>query len=246
MRPFRYAVAVMAAVLAVHLYADPRHIDPRAYLEHIKYLASDELEGRGDGAPGLEKAADYIGKSFGASGLEPAGDNGTFFQKFELVAGLSIEPGNSVTFKTPRRVGLAADRARLRPAVDVVGPSVALAAPGRVCRIRHLRGAAWLRRLCGPRCGGQGRPDFYARAAGKRPGEPLRRPDQHRLLVGRAQGGSRRARTARRPSCWSTIRRTTRRRRSSAAGCAIRRRRNTACRSSIFRAIGCSRRSAPR
>jgi hypothetical protein len=97
------AVLVMAAALAIHLYADPRHVDPRAYLDHIKYLSSDELEGRGDGAPGLEKAADYIAKSFRASGLEPAGDNGTFFQRFELVSGLSVEPGNSVTFKTPRK-----------------------------------------------------------------------------------------------------------------------------------------------
>src|SRR5216110_1084368 len=94
---------VLAAVCAAHLYADPRHIDPRAYLNHIKYLASDELEGRGDGAPGLEKAADYIAASFRASGLEPGGANGTFFQPFELVSGLSIQPGNAVTFTSPRR-----------------------------------------------------------------------------------------------------------------------------------------------
>ena len=103
MKLSRLCAVVMGAVFAIHLHADPRHIDPRAYLEHIKYLASDELEGRGDGAPGLEKAADYIGKDFTASGLEPAGDNGTFFQKFELVAGLAVQPGNSVTFTTPRR-----------------------------------------------------------------------------------------------------------------------------------------------
>jgi hypothetical protein len=96
-------VLLVAAAGAAHLYADPRHVDPRAYLNHIKYLASDELEGRGDGAPGLEKAADYIGAGFRASGLEPGGDNGTFFQTFNLVSGLSIQPGNAVTFTTPRR-----------------------------------------------------------------------------------------------------------------------------------------------
>ena len=90
-------ITLCAMVFALHLFADPRHIDPRSFLEHIRYLASDELEGRGDGSPGLEKAADYIGKSFAATGLEPAGDNGTFFQKFELVAGLSLLPGNAVT-----------------------------------------------------------------------------------------------------------------------------------------------------
>src|SRR3954471_19577814 len=93
----------LASACAAQLFADPAHVDPRAYLNHIKYLASDELEGRGDGAPGLEKAADYIGAGFRASGLEPGGDNGTFFQTFNLVSGLSIQPGNAVTFTTPRR-----------------------------------------------------------------------------------------------------------------------------------------------
>ena len=85
-------ISLLATVFALRLFADPRHIDPHSFLEHIRYLASDELEGRGDGSPGLEKAADYIGKSFAATGLEPAGDNGTFFQRFELVAGLSMLP----------------------------------------------------------------------------------------------------------------------------------------------------------
>jgi Peptidase family M28/PDZ domain/PA domain len=103
MKLSRWVVAVLAGVSAVQLYADPRHVDPRAYLAHIKYLASDELEGRGDGAPGLEKAADYIATSFRASGLEPAGDNGTFFQRFELVSGLAIQPGNNVRFEASGR-----------------------------------------------------------------------------------------------------------------------------------------------
>src|SRR2546423_15092939 len=98
----RLLVVAFAAALAINVESAVRLIDSRAYLNHIKYLASDELEGRGDGAPGLEKAADYIATSFHASGLEPAGENGTFFQRFDLVSGLSIQPGNAVTFGTPR------------------------------------------------------------------------------------------------------------------------------------------------
>ena len=99
----RTATALLAAMtVAVLVQAEVRHIDPRAYLQHIRYLASDDLEGRGDGTPGLEKAAEYIAKSFRESGLEPGGDNGTFFQQFEMITGLSLEPGNAVTLQTGR------------------------------------------------------------------------------------------------------------------------------------------------
>jgi Zn-dependent M28 family amino/carboxypeptidase len=53
---------------------------------HVKYLSSDALEGRGMGQPGGELAADYIGKQFASYGLQPAGDNGTFFQNVSMVA----------------------------------------------------------------------------------------------------------------------------------------------------------------
>ena len=72
----RLLLVLFSAALVTSVHGEIKRIEPRVYLQHIKYLASDELEGRGDGAPGLEKAADYIEKSFRASGLEPAGDNG--------------------------------------------------------------------------------------------------------------------------------------------------------------------------
>jgi acetylornithine deacetylase/succinyl-diaminopimelate desuccinylase-like protein len=53
--------------------------------KHAFYLASDELEGRCAGYPGCDKAADYIADVFKKSGLKPAGDAGTFFQKFRLL-----------------------------------------------------------------------------------------------------------------------------------------------------------------
>jgi hypothetical protein len=51
---------------------------------HVYYLASDELGGRGTGSAGIDLAADYIAKEFKSYGLEPGGDDGTFFQTFEL------------------------------------------------------------------------------------------------------------------------------------------------------------------
>ena len=43
---------------------------------HVQFLASDNLEGRGTGSQGFEKAATYMEQQFRAAGLEPAGTQG--------------------------------------------------------------------------------------------------------------------------------------------------------------------------
>jgi len=55
-------------------------------LGHIRYLASEELEGRGLGSKGLEKAAHYIAAAFKTAGLEPGGDNHSYYQTWEAEA----------------------------------------------------------------------------------------------------------------------------------------------------------------
>ncbi len=49
-------------------------------MSHIKYLASDELKGRGLGTPELDLAAGYIESKFKEYGLQPL--SGSYFQKF--------------------------------------------------------------------------------------------------------------------------------------------------------------------
>jgi Zn-dependent M28 family amino/carboxypeptidase len=66
---------------------------------HIKYLASDELKGRGSGTPGNNEAGDYIAGRFKAAGLKPAGENGTFFQKFSVFTGITLGTENALSFK---------------------------------------------------------------------------------------------------------------------------------------------------
>jgi len=43
-------------------------------VEHVNTLASEAMQGRGLGSPGLEMAADYIVEQFAAAGLQPGGD----------------------------------------------------------------------------------------------------------------------------------------------------------------------------
>lgn len=54
---------------------------------HINYLASDQLEGRGTGTKGEKKAAEYIIKEFKKLKLEPRGNKKSFLQEFAFSAG---------------------------------------------------------------------------------------------------------------------------------------------------------------
>lgn len=63
---------------------------------HVKFLASDLLEGRGTGDRGGALATEYIATELALIGAKPAGDNGTYFQKVPLV-GVTTEPSATLT-----------------------------------------------------------------------------------------------------------------------------------------------------
>lgn len=62
-------------------------------IKHIKYLSSDELEGRFPGSNGDILAEKYVVKEFESYGLKPAGDNG-FLEPFEMVTELKLGEKN--------------------------------------------------------------------------------------------------------------------------------------------------------
>lgn len=57
-------------------------IRPQDFYARIGFLASDALEGRDTPSPGLEAAAAYIASEFYRYGLHPAGENGTYLQRW--------------------------------------------------------------------------------------------------------------------------------------------------------------------
>ena len=73
-------------------------IDSEKIRAHVRFLADDLLEGRGPGTRGAELAAKYIGTQFALYGLQPAGDNGTFYQKVPLYAVHTIEDQTKFSF----------------------------------------------------------------------------------------------------------------------------------------------------
>lgn len=64
--------------------------------KHVRYLASEELLGRGVDTPGIDLARDYIAEEFRKYGLLPRGDNGTYLQALNVVTGVSIKQPSSV------------------------------------------------------------------------------------------------------------------------------------------------------
>ena len=57
-----------------------------ALLRHARYLASDELSGRGVDNPGIDLARDYIAAEFKKYGLTPGGQNSGFSYSQDFLA----------------------------------------------------------------------------------------------------------------------------------------------------------------
>jgi hypothetical protein len=77
-----------------HVSEDVPQVSPARLEEHIRYLASDRLAGRGTGMPGYDSAARYVAKHFAALGLDSAGTEGYFqpvpFRRSRAVEGSSL------------------------------------------------------------------------------------------------------------------------------------------------------------
>jgi hypothetical protein len=85
------AVALPAPVVAQAVCPDPvatiGNVEPP--LAAIRYLADDALEGRRAGTAGEHCATEFIAAEFARLGIEPLGENGTFFQSVPLASVLN-------------------------------------------------------------------------------------------------------------------------------------------------------------
>ena len=103
-----WAATVCLALGAATVAGMPAAIPPASIIEHIKFLASDELKGRDTGSEGLERAGDYIARQFAAIGLTPGGKGNGWFQPFDVVVGLTVGSGNRLSIEHgSTRVSLA-------------------------------------------------------------------------------------------------------------------------------------------
>jgi len=79
-------------------------LDLDGTLAHVRYLADDLLEGREVATRGERCAGDYIADRFRELGLEPAGDEGTYFQSWSVRTGTEVGEASRFTLEGVARI----------------------------------------------------------------------------------------------------------------------------------------------
>lgn len=100
-------IATLALSLLVACARTPAPEAPPAAAAHeggdrriaadVAFLADDLLEGRAAGTRGYDLASLYVANRFRAIGLEPAGDDGSYFQRVPLLEGRRQQQGAAFT-----------------------------------------------------------------------------------------------------------------------------------------------------
>jgi Zn-dependent M28 family amino/carboxypeptidase len=76
----RFALLLVPLLIA----AAPASDRAERWWRHVQVLAADDMEGRAAGTEGHRRASDYVAARLAEYGLEPAGEDGTFFQAVTL------------------------------------------------------------------------------------------------------------------------------------------------------------------
>ncbi len=91
----------VAPAVAAERSAETKAASLERLTKDVKFLASDELEGRGVGTEGLQKAADFLRDEFQKIGLKPGGTDGGYFQNFEVPYDVKQGAKSTVVLKGP-------------------------------------------------------------------------------------------------------------------------------------------------
>ncbi len=72
-------------------------VTARQLSDYLHFVASDEMEGRDTPSRGLDLTAKFIAMNLSRWGVKPAGDNGSYFQKFALRSETTDPTKNTLT-----------------------------------------------------------------------------------------------------------------------------------------------------
>lgn len=90
------SITLLAGLLPVLAFSQSPEASPQKYVEDVKYLAAPELQGRGAGTQGIQRASQYIGDRFKSLKLQPAGENNSYWQTFSVTTGANPGPENKL------------------------------------------------------------------------------------------------------------------------------------------------------
>jgi hypothetical protein len=96
---------------------------------HVRFLADDLLEGREAGTRGHDLAALYVATQFRLMGLEPAGENGSFFQTVPMRSGTLLRDGARLAVARDGRITELVFEEDFLPSVNFDTGECALEAP---------------------------------------------------------------------------------------------------------------------
>jgi hypothetical protein len=89
-----FAGLPLAAQTAAPLSRAAATITEADVLRRVGVIAADSMLGRATPSPGLERTAEYVASEFQRAGLRPAGDEGSYLQRF-AVTRWTIDPSRS-------------------------------------------------------------------------------------------------------------------------------------------------------
>jgi hypothetical protein len=101
--PALAAACCASFVLGGNAPPGPIDDDSRAWWALTSELSSDAMEGRDTGSGGYERAARLVAERMATAGIEPLGENGSFFQRIpfserEVTDASLVGPGGAVNF----------------------------------------------------------------------------------------------------------------------------------------------------
>src|SRR5688500_1934619 len=90
---------LMLLIAAGALHAAERgpwnEVQPEIIRSHVEFLAGDLLEGRATASRGYDIAAAYVAAQFRQAGLQPGGDDKSYYQHVPLLEATPVLPGSS-------------------------------------------------------------------------------------------------------------------------------------------------------